>query len=228
MSAAWRVSGHHGGAAEFHGLQPVVGPGDRLVWWFDVDRPALAIGSAQPSGTIDADACAAGGVDVVRRRSGGGAVLLIPGEIVWVDVVIGRDDPLWVDDVGRAMWWLGDVWVDALASLGIAGATVHRRPLQATPWSRVVCFDGVGPGEVLVDGRKAVGISQRRTRSFARMQCALHLAWRPADIAPLLAEPRPDPVELTPPFTPPLELATALTADPTPLRASFTAALPAN
>ena len=38
---------------------------------------------------IDLDvACAAPGVEVVRRRSGGGAVLLVPGEVVWFDVVV--------------------------------------------------------------------------------------------------------------------------------------------
>jgi len=44
-----------------------------------------------------------------------------------------------------------------------------------------VCFAGRGPGEILVDGRKVVGISQRRDRSGARFQCTALLAW-PADV----------------------------------------------
>ncbi len=43
-----------------------------------------------------------------------------------------------------------------------------------TPWSSLVCFAGLGPGEVTVDGRKLVGISQRRTRAGARFQCAVY------------------------------------------------------
>ena len=40
-----------------------------------------------------------------------------------------------------------------------------------------MCFAGLGPGEVLVDGRKVVGISQRRDRFGARFQCTALLAW---------------------------------------------------
>ena len=65
------------------------------------------------------------GIEVVRRRSGGGAVLLVPGEVLWVDVVVPRDDALWDDDVGRATHWLGELWVRALTRCGVAGATVH-------------------------------------------------------------------------------------------------------
>ena len=41
-------------------------------------------------------------MDVVRRRSGGGAVLVGAGEQVWVEVWIPRDDALWDDDVIRS------------------------------------------------------------------------------------------------------------------------------
>ena len=54
----------------------------------EVEAPALVLGSGQPDTSVDPRAVAAGGVEVVRRRSGGGAVLLTPGSQVWVDVVI--------------------------------------------------------------------------------------------------------------------------------------------
>ena len=148
------------------------------MWWFEVDRPSLVLGSAQPEASVDLEQCAQAGVEVVRRRSGGGSVLMIPDEIVWVDIVIPADDPLVDADVGRSMWWVGDLWSRALTSLGVEGVEVHRGPLQSTAWSRLVCFDGVGPGEVLVEGRKAVGVSQRRTRSWSRIQTAVHRQWR--------------------------------------------------
>jgi lipoate-protein ligase A len=166
----------------------------------EVDRPALVLGSAQRDDVVDRDACAAAGVDVVRRRSGGGGVLLIPGEMLWLDVVIPRADPLWDDDVARAMWWLGEVWCDALSRVGVEGAAVHRDGMIHTSWSRLVCFDGVGSGEVVVGARKAVGISQRRTRGWLRLQSSIHLEWRPDLLASLLAPPLPTPAELRVPF----------------------------
>ena len=64
------------------------------------------------------------------------------------------------------------------------------------PWSKLVCFAGLGPGEVSVGERKAVGISQRRTRVAARFQCALYHRWDPAALVAVLADPRPSADEL--------------------------------
>jgi lipoate-protein ligase A len=157
----------------------------RTVWWFDVDRPALVLGSAQPESDVDAAAAAAAGVEVVRRRSGGGAVMLTPGDAVWVDLLIPADDPLWRDDIGLAAHWVGDVWAAVLRRLGV-DAAIHTGPLVRTPWSGRACFAGVGPGEVVVAGRKVVGISQRRTRAGARFQTVLLLRSRPGELGALV------------------------------------------
>ena len=63
------------------------------------------------------------GVELARRRGGGGAVYLGPGEQLWLDAWIPRDDPLWVADVSAAAEWVGAWWTDALAG---AGSTVSR------------------------------------------------------------------------------------------------------
>ena len=47
-------------------------------------------------------ALAAAGVELVRRRSGGGAVYLAPGEQLWIDAWVPRDDALWEVDVAVA------------------------------------------------------------------------------------------------------------------------------
>jgi lipoate-protein ligase A len=176
----WAVERVAGSAAAFHG-RDLPDPFVRTVWVFDIDRPALVLGSTQPDEVVDARA----GVEVVRRRSGGGAVLLEPGGAVWVDVLVPRDDPLWDDDVARATHWLGDVWAAAIGGDAVA----HRGPNLRTRWSGLVCFGGLGPGEVLArpGGAKVVGISQRRTRAGARFQCAALARWDAVGILGLLA-----------------------------------------
>ncbi len=86
------------------------------------------------------------------------------------------------------MWWLGEVWVRALTEVGIDGAQVHRGALLNDSWGDLVCFAGVGPGEVTVSatGSKVVGISQRRTRDYASFQCTVFHKWAPEQFAPLL------------------------------------------
>jgi lipoate-protein ligase A len=183
--SGWPVERATGSAGEFH-ARPLPTGTSRTVAVLAVDRPALVLGSTQPEQVVDHGALAAAGVELVRRRSGGGAVLLEPGRTVWIDVDLPAGDQLWDDDVGRSFAWLGEVWAAALGELGLP-AEVHRGGLCTTSWSRLVCFAGLGPGEVTVDGVKAVGLAQRRTRHGARFQTAVNLTWDPAPLARLLA-----------------------------------------
>lgn len=216
----WRVEISRGSAAEFHAraLPDVIEP---TVWWFEVTSSALVLGSSQRIEQIDQDACSRAGIEVVRRRSGGGAVLLQPGDAMWVDVLLPAADPRWLDDIGQSACWLGDVWRDALQSLGVEGTTVHRTAMLRTTWSDYVCFAGIGGGEVIRDGRKGVGISQRRTRAGARFQCAVYRHWRPEAHVPLFAEPGPTSADLA-------DLAIEVAATPAAVMAAFEDALAAS
>ena len=185
MSTPWALERRAGTAQALHDLD-LDDPGSgRLVRWNEVEDASLVVGSAQPAASLDPEGVEAAGLHLARRRSGGGAVLLIPGAQVWVDVFLPVGDEWWCDDVDRSAWWLGDVWVAAIESLRpeLTGRlTVHRSPSSDPSSGRVACFASVGPGEVLLDGRKLVGVSQRRTRHWARFQCVVHLRWDPTPI----------------------------------------------
>ena len=183
--ARWDVVRAKGDARGFHG-HGVPDGAQRSVRLLEVSGSALALGSTQSIDDVDLAAAKRLNVDVFNRQSGGGAVLLDPGAQLWVDVVIGRSDPLWSDDVSLASQWLGDVWVEVLRSVGIEGV-MHRGAMVTNELSSVVCFAGLAAGEVTVDGAKVVGISQRRTRAGARFQCSVPLRWEIARHAELLA-----------------------------------------
>jgi lipoate-protein ligase A len=182
---SWPIEQLAGDVGAFH-ARPL---GDRRsATFFSVDSPVLVLGSAQRDESVDAAAASRLGIAVARRRSGGGGVLLWPGEQVWLDVEIPASDVLWDADVGRSMWWVGELWRSALLPF-VPLAAVHHGRLQSSPWSADVCFAGVGPGEVLIEGAKLVGISQRRTRHAARFQSMVHLHWRPDVVAALAGGP---------------------------------------
>lgn len=156
--------------------------------------PAVVIGSAQARSDFDAERLAAAGLDLVRRRGGGGAVLVAPGLQVWLDVFVPNGDVLAQPDVGKSFHWLGQAYAEAIASvLALAGGQapieVNRGAAQATPWSKVLCYAGLGAGEVTVAGRKVVGMSQRRDRSGAWIHSMAPLSQRAADLADLLSGP---------------------------------------
>jgi len=139
--------------------------------------PAVVLGSTQR--TVEPADTA--GVPVTRRRSGGGAVLVGTDDPVWVDLWVPAGDPLWVADVTRAFAWLGRAWADTLVALGLSGVEVQGDgPGACTRWSTLVCFGGVGAGEVTVDGRKAVGLAQRRDRRGAWFHSACVVHWDPS------------------------------------------------
>ena len=105
-------------------------------------------------------------------------------QLIWFDVVLTRDHPGWNDDVGKSFAWVSDRIRSALSSLGVE-TDCHNGPMVNTEWSDLICFAGLGPGELTVDAKKLVGISQRRTRNAARFQVAVLRRWDPMELLEL-------------------------------------------
>lgn len=174
-----------GPVAELHGSMPEMSERRAIVR--RASDAAVVLGSTQSEDVVDQRAAERLGVAVVRRRSGGGAVAVAPSEPTWVDVVIPADDPWHRDDVGRAAAVVGRAWEEVLVAAGIDCST-HTGPMRPGRWGRLVCFAGTGTGEVISPaGAKLVGISQRRTRQGALLQCALYRRWDPSVLVEVLA-----------------------------------------
>jgi lipoate-protein ligase A len=182
-NSSWKLYTENISAGEQHGRDLVA---ERAVWDVRITQKAMVLGSRQDVSLLNGELCSRDGIEVVRRRSGGGIVFLAPGEHVWLDVIVPRGDVLWSDDVAQASWWLGDVWVQTLNALGENNVSVHHESLSSDAWGDLLCFAGVGPGEVVQQDdeslSKLVGISQRRTRDYARFQCTVYTKWNPHDV----------------------------------------------
>jgi lipoate-protein ligase A len=126
------------------------------------------LGSTQNESDINPEQAMAHGVDIVRRRSGGGVVYVHPDASIWCDITIPRDDLLWTDDVATS---------------------VYRNEFLVGDDGRTVCCASTSPGEVFAGSSKVVGISQRRTRQGARFQCVVYRQWNPEQWVDCLASP---------------------------------------
>lgn len=187
--------------AELHGLDPFADrdggpPTAPEIWHCDLADSAVVLGSRQQPDVLDLGACEAAGLGIVRRRSGGGVVLLRPDAVVWIDLVVPHG--VAPDDIRGSMIWAGERWAAALDGSVDGELTVHAGGMVESVWSELVCFAGLGPGEVLLDGRKLVGLSQRRTRHGLRIQGTVHRRDLSAELPGLFrvelpAEPLPTP-----------------------------------
>ncbi|HEY5267242.1 MAG TPA: hypothetical protein VIJ40_10545 [Acidimicrobiales bacterium] len=152
-----------------------------------VTRPTLVLGSSQSQDVINLDAL--GDTPLRRRKGGGGLVLLRPDDL-WIDWWIPQDDPRWSHDVHVSSMTAGRWWAEALASFTSEPVSVYGGSLEGDLEFRVVCFAGRGPGEVFVSERKAVGLTQWRVREGVFLSTVLH-AQATSDVLPFLAHVPP-------------------------------------
>jgi lipoate---protein ligase len=159
---------------------------ERLAVVRTVHRPTLVLGSTQAAGVVDRQRVVEVGGEIVRRRSGGGAVLLRPGDHLWIDAWIPRDDPLWVSDVSAAAAWVGAWWSTALGAHGVGGCEVHEGRAVPGTHGALVCFAGRGPGEVVLGEQKLVGVSQWRSREGSLFHTCAYSRWEVEPLVDLL------------------------------------------
>ncbi len=157
------------------------GPVLRLYTW---SPPCLSIGFHQAlHETCDPAFCARAGYDVVRRSTGGKAVLH-DDEVTYA--VVGRHDlpPFAGLSLGETYGFIAGGLAHALASLGLDVA-LSQRAAAVAPRGGAPCFLVPSESEITVGGRKVVGSAQRRgARAFLQHGAVpLHLDYRALALA---------------------------------------------
>ncbi len=157
-------------------LVPVTRPA-RQMWVYR--KPAVVLGRAQHRTVCVEDVHRRIDVDVVERQSGGGAVLVGPW-MLSASVVLPAAHPLVSKGVTSSYKWIGEAYASVLRQMGIAVGSL-------SPW------------EVVVAGRKILGLAQTRRRTGVLLVAGLLLDrpdWsllcramgKPAQSADLLVE----------------------------------------
>ncbi len=132
----------------------------RLYAW---SPPCLSLGQAQPIAEVDRERLAALGWDVVRRPTGGRAVLHTD-ELTYA-LVLPAAHPLAQGGVLDSYRRLAAALVDALRLLGLDPAITPEpgSPMQG----KAICFEEPSRYEITVGGRKLLGSAQlRRQRAI--------------------------------------------------------------
>jgi lipoate-protein ligase A len=131
-------------------------PTVRLFGW---SPPAISLGWNQPEEDINVEAAARAGVDVVRRPTGGRAIL--HSDELTYSVVMpadGRNIATVYREISRAL-------VCGLEKLGVHASLEDSQPHFPSFYRSVVgaaCFSISARSEIKVNGKKIVGSAQRR------------------------------------------------------------------
>jgi lipoate-protein ligase A len=155
----------------------------RLYTW---RPPCLSLGYFQPLSDVDRAACAAAGVTLVRRPTGGRAVLHAD-ELTYA-VAGPLDSPPFDGSVVETYQRIAAALVAGLAALGLRAESTGSRGVHAR--SGPACFDTAGAHEITVDGRKLIGSAQTRRGGALLQHGALPIGGDPGAVIDLLAIPR--------------------------------------
>ncbi len=166
--AAWRlvVDGDADGATNMAVDEAILsavtdGASPPTLRFFSWSPPCLSLGRNQPLADVDRRACRIGGVDLVRRPTGGRAILHTD-ELTY-SVALLQTDPRAAGDILTSYRCLSQGLLAGLRRLGLEVAqTAAKTTAPADP--SAVCFEMSSSYEITVGDHKLVGSAQWRVR----------------------------------------------------------------
>ena len=150
--------------------------------------PAISLGRHQPLAEIDLEAAAAHGYDIVRRTTGGRAILHVD-ELTY-SVAAPKGEPRVEGGVMDAYLRLSNALVTGLHLLGVpadkaGGDTKVSKDVSAA------CFEVPSAYEITVGGRKLMGSAQSRRAGYVLQHGSLPLFGDITRLIPVLSLPAP-------------------------------------
>ncbi|WP_133297418.1 lipoate--protein ligase family protein [Motiliproteus coralliicola] len=152
----------------------------RLLLW-RYSQPAVIMGCSQRPDPKQLQRAAQRNLPIIRRGSGGGAVLAGPW-MLSLSFFIPITHPLAELDLIKIFGWFEQVWLQALQQSGIDSRGVDKALIdhskqvakeQQVDWA---CYAALSHGEIVSpDGRKLVGLAQIRKRHCIALVSGLHL-----------------------------------------------------
>ncbi|MGB4782613.1 lipoate--protein ligase family protein [Candidatus Methylomirabilis sp.] len=147
------------------------------------EAPTLSIGYSQRSNDIDPAACRNSTVHLVRRPTGGRAVL--HQQDLTYSLILPLRPPWTKISIVESYRQINVSLLRGLETLGLK-VRVGRRPRQINGALSPFCFTAISQHEVLVGRKKVIGSAQRRFPTALLQQGSILLDFDPAGILDLL------------------------------------------
>jgi lipoate-protein ligase A len=167
-----------------------VPPTLRLYGW---EPACLSLGRTQRAADVDLDAVWAAGFGLVRRPTGGKAILHVD-ELTY-SVTAPETEPRVAGSIVESYRRLSAGLARGLERLGMEELVADQRVQNRRAGGGPVCFEVPSDYEITAGGRKLVGSAQMRARGGVLQHGTLPLYGDISRICPLLAV-RPDPARV--------------------------------
>ena len=193
MNGAWRliVDGAGTGARNMAvdeallqcGPEGAFPPTLRLYWW----KPwSLSLGANQDAAGLDPSALEVDGLGLVRRPTGGRAILHAE------EITYSVTAPAPAGGTLAAYRWIAEALREGLRNLGVpVDLERMQRPGARGLETRHPCFGAAGRYELVAEGRKVVGSAQRRRRGWLMQHGSILLGSAPLRLPRYLGSPDP-------------------------------------
>ncbi len=160
-SGAWNMAVDEAVLERYATSTAPLSPTLRLYGW---DPPALSLGKAQTiAGGPDLRYLRGEGIDLVRRPTGGRAVLHARERTYSVCGMVNVDP--FRSGIGGTYLQIAEALRRGLNRLGVPAVVAPARPRRRRREPGAACFDLTSTYEITVSGRKLVGSAQLRRRS---------------------------------------------------------------
>jgi lipoate-protein ligase A len=159
------------------GLPPVL----RLYGW---DRSSLSLGCFQKTSDVDVSYCVAHGIPIVRRPTGGRAIL--HGDELTYSLSAGIRSGHFSGGLLDSYRRIGAAFHLALRKLGLAAETKSQREKGRVLAGSPLCFQSSSYGEILVNNKKVVGSAQKRWDDGLLQQGAIPYSHRGDEMEKIL------------------------------------------
>jgi lipoate-protein ligase A len=150
----------------------------RLYQW---DRLSVTLGRYQRASDVDLQACKARDIPVVRRPTGGRAIL--HGQDLTYSFSSRIEGPFSSGGLLETYGLLSRAFLVAFKSLGLPVQWKDRREKGRVLVGSPLCFQSVSYGEITLDARKVIGSAQKRWEDAFLQQGTIML-----EVAPKLQE----------------------------------------
>ncbi|MGE5893978.1 MAG: biotin/lipoate A/B protein ligase family protein [bacterium] len=149
--------------------------------FYSWDKPSVTIGYFQNHSDINMGFCLARGVPVVRRLTGGRAIL--HDDEITYSFSAREEDHESFQSLLQSYEILSQAFLDGLKSLGLNVSVRRRKGRGRSLMNSAQCFHSVSLGEIVLEGRKIVGSAQKRFSNSFLQQGSI-----PLDISQELQE----------------------------------------